>query len=192
MGSRSPARLLRPLRSRVRQGSAVLVAAALLLAGAACEDEADDGPATTSPEAAVAAGLSIRPVLAVVDEGATTSRPNGVVLHDAAADQWLDLGAEQLTSDDVAEAEASQGQTGWQVNIDFTDEGNAEFGDLTERAACEPDPRNRIAVVVDEVIVSAPVINVSCGGRIDNGTQINGNFTQADAEQLAARIDTGR
>lgn len=192
MGSRSPARLLRPLRSRVRQGSAVLVAVALLVAGAACEDEADDGPATTSPEAAVAADLSIRPVLAVVDEGATPSRPNGVVLHDAAADQWLDLGAEKLTSDNVAEADASQGQAEWQVNIDFTDEGNAKFGDLTERAACEPDPRNRIAVVVDEVSLSAPVIQIACGGRIDNGTQINGNFTQADAEQLAARIDTGR
>src|SRR5690606_14719127 len=46
----------------------------------------------------------------------------------------------------------------WYVSAEFTDAGAAAFARVTGRITGLPEPRNRLAVVLDGVVVSAPAI----------------------------------
>ncbi|MDN5895698.1 MAG: protein translocase subunit SecF, partial [Nocardioides sp.] len=45
--------------------------------------------------------------------------------------------------------------------------------------------------VLDTKSLSAPTVNVSWGGRLDNGTNLSGNFSEAEAKDLALLIEAG-
>jgi preprotein translocase subunit SecD len=76
----------------------------------------------------------------------------------------------------------------FQVNIDFTSEGGAKFSDVTTRLLDLESPRNQFAMVLDGVVISHPQVLA----RITGGTAtITGNFSQAEAEQLANQLKFG-
>jgi preprotein translocase subunit SecD len=77
---------------------------------------------------------------------------------------------------------------GWVVQLDFTGSGKKKFADVTRRLFSETGDRNRFAIVLDGLSVSAPTTN----GVITNGNaEISGNFTQAEATDLANVLKFG-
>jgi preprotein translocase subunit SecD len=108
------------------------------------------------------------------------------------------LGPAELVGTDVTGATAgletnSQGFTGsaWQVNLNFSGQGAEKFGKVTSRLAGyqTTDPtRNRFAIVLDNLVVSAPSTNeaITTGSAV-----ITGNFTQATAQNLANQLKYG-
>jgi preprotein translocase subunit SecD len=94
---------------------------------------------------------------------------------------------------DRATAELTGGTTQspivqWRVNFDFDSQGGKAFGDATTRAYVAPPPQNQIAIVVDRVIVSNPVVQEPITG----GTgEITGNFSEQEAKDLATLLNAG-
>src|SRR5262249_60787547 len=72
----------------------------------------------------------------------------------------------------VSQAAAGYGQEGWEVTLRFDTEGAKTFGQITEAHV-----NHRFAIVLDNVIQSAPVIRTAIyggnagisGGRMDEG-----------------------
>ena len=84
----------------------------------------------------------------------------------------------------------------WQVEVDFRGSGAGKWTDLTAQAACAAptDPTRRIAIVLDDRVVSSPAVGsgVQCDVGIPGGTTvITGNFTQDEAKDLALLIRAG-
>uniref|UniRef100_UPI0007C67363 protein translocase subunit SecD n=1 Tax=Streptomyces scabiei TaxID=1930 RepID=UPI0007C67363 len=113
--------------------------------------------------------------------------------------QNLRLAAASLTGQNVKEAAArldQQAGAGWHVTVDFKGAGRDGWARLTGQAACAPagDPSRRIAIVLDDKIISSPQIDpsVACGSGISGGsTQITGSFSADDAKELALLINGG-
>ena len=112
----------------------------------------------------------------------------------------LELGPAALTGDAVTGAEAAltqQGVSEWVVNVDFDGAGGGRWADITSDAACARDngqsPQDRIAIVLDDEVISSPAVNdAPCGAGIQGGsTQITGGFTQETATDLAVLIEGG-
>ncbi|MGI5346915.1 protein translocase subunit SecD [Streptomyces sp. CA-250714] len=112
---------------------------------------------------------------------------------------FLRLGPTALTGEGVKNAEpqldTAQG-SGWSVTVDFRDGASDAWAELTGRAACRPPdaPQRRVAIVLDDQIVSAPRIQegVACRTGITGGsTQITGDFGDGEAKDLAALIKGG-
>jgi preprotein translocase subunit SecD len=86
---------------------------------------------------------------------------------------------------DLTDARAgTNGQTGeWVVNFTFNSVGARRFGDVTRA-----NVNHRFAIVLDNQIISAPVIREPItGGR----GQISGQFTAASASDLAVLLRAG-
>jgi len=128
------------------------------------------------------------------DQGDLDPGP-GLELPDEAG-QPLRLGPAALTGDDVGGATGVLEAGGWNVSVDFSGEGGDAWGNLTAKAACQPvgDPKRRVAIVLDERIISSPQIDpsVACNvGIVGGETLITGNFSQAEAKNLAVLIEGG-
>jgi len=78
----------------------------------------------------------------------------------------------------------------WGVFITFDAEGTEQFAQVTERLYGFPDtdPRNRFAIVLDGLVISAPTTQ---GIITDGRPQISGNFTQESAKTLADQLKFG-
>lgn len=101
----------------------------------------------------------------------------------------------------IAKNETGQATGGWQVNLEFNKAGANEFADvskrlLTFRNSQETSPvtglqqsvKNRFAIVLDGIVVSAPGIE----SRIVNGSaRITGDFTRSEATTLANQLQFG-
>ncbi|WP_370948467.1 protein translocase subunit SecD [Amycolatopsis sp. cg5] len=150
-------------------------------------------PGVQDPQEAIAilgrtAQLSVRPVLAQAGEK---------VLDDPSG-QPLQLGATALTGEGVKNAQAVTDSTSgrWVVSMTLQDKATSAWQKITADAACAPSgaQARRVAIVVDDKIVSAPQMDQSirCGaGIIGDTTQITGDFTRADAQELALVIRSG-
>ncbi|MGP3975685.1 protein translocase subunit SecD [Streptomyces sp. 8N114] len=112
---------------------------------------------------------------------------------------FLRLGPTALSGEGVKNAEpqldTAQGD-GWSVTVDFRDGAAGQWAELTGEAACRPPdaPQRRVAIVLDDRVVSAPRIqeSVACRGGITGGsTQITGDFGDDEAKDLAALIKGG-
>ncbi len=101
------------------------------------------------------------------------------------------LGPVQVEGKDLSSANAgldAQG-TGWEVNLTFKDKGTKDFAKSTTELAAKQPPFNRFAIVLDDVVVSAPSLDK---GPITGGqAQITGNFTQSEATALANVLKYG-
>ena len=81
----------------------------------------------------------------------------------------------------------------WIVNVDFTDKGQSQWSDLTEKisttSGCPASsaPECQLAVVLDGVVQSSPVIQQ----RISGSAEISGSFTQKSASDLANVLKYG-
>jgi preprotein translocase subunit SecD len=98
------------------------------------------------------------------------------------------LGPAVLRTQDIVEAESRLSDYGeFVVGITLSDAGAAKFEAVTRALAKEPGPGDpQLAVVVDDVVISAPAVQGPVpGGEID----ISADFTQAEANRLAAAIN---
>lgn len=110
----------------------------------------------------------------------------------------LQLGEAAVRGDQVTSARSQPSQTGFGhvVAIDFNGPGGEAWQRLTAEAACAAigDPKRRIAIVLDNRIISSPAVeqSVACGVGIPGGsTQITGQFSQEQARDLAVLIEGG-
>jgi SecD/SecF fusion protein len=151
------------------------------------------------------AQLAFHPVLGVAEQqetaATTTTRPASsgeLVLADEDGTR-LRLGPAPMTGDAVGDASAvldAQTSTRWEVQIEFRGDGGAQWAKLTGQAACAPDgdPRRRVAIVLDQRVVSSPQVDpsVACDQGIRGGpTVITGSFSDREASDLALLIRAG-
>ncbi|MFG3699244.1 protein translocase subunit SecD [Micromonospora sp. NPDC047620] len=120
-----------------------------------------------------------------------------VACEDGAAKYLLDQA--KVLGTDVDDANAVLDQTSqWVVSLDFSGPGQDKWTNLTREAfnnegqACDTtalgqDGKCRVAVVLDNEIVSSPEIQ----GVLTGNSQITGNFTQKDASTLAGQLRYG-
>ncbi|MEU7894335.1 protein translocase subunit SecD [Nonomuraea sp. NPDC049152] len=109
----------------------------------------------------------------------------------------LRLGPAVISGDGVTDAAARtdpQRGASWFVSVDFRETG--PWQKLTGAAACEPvgDPKRRVAIVLDNKIISSPQVNegTPCRTGMPGGsTDITGSFTPEEAQNLAVLIKGG-
>jgi preprotein translocase subunit SecD len=76
----------------------------------------------------------------------------------------------------------------WIVTLNFKGQGQDKWTNLTRKAFNEQDAdRKRVAIVLDNDVVSAPVIQ----GVITGQAEITGGFTQQTAKELATKLKYG-
>jgi preprotein translocase subunit SecD len=150
---------------------------------------------TTQPAAPVVTTPPPAPVPNAIgfDKLETTSIENdakgsNVILplqkRDAAASRLI-LGPAQMTGG-VKGANASLGQNGaWEVNVELNGAGTRNFNTLAQ-ANCQ----KRVAIVLDGLVQSAPLINNPCSFP-DGRVQITGNFTEKEAKDLSTVLKFG-
>jgi len=87
-----------------------------------------------------------------------------------------------LSGEMVDEARAAYVQQGWIVMLDFDKEGGKIFGDLTTRHV-----NDRFAIIVDDVIISAPNINepITQGSCTISGQ----NWKEREVRELASNLN---
>jgi SecD/SecF fusion protein len=110
----------------------------------------------------------------------------------------LRLGPAAIRGDAVAGARSEPAQVGFGfvVAISFDRAGAQAWQRITADAACAPigDPQRRIAIVLDERVISSPAVErtVACGAGIPGPTtQITGQFSPEQARDLAVLIEGG-
>ncbi len=116
-----------------------------------------------------------------------TCDPNGTM-------KYL-LGPAVLLGSEIADANAgpetnAQGQPtgGYVVNLATTGEGKTKYAEISKYMQPLPEPRNQLAVVLDNSVISAPrFINPILDGR----AQISGNFTAETSKLLADQLKFG-
>ncbi|QTE02574.1 protein translocase subunit SecD [Streptomyces cyanogenus] len=149
------------------------------------------------------AQLTFHPVLGAADGSDGTSRPLPKrsperVLPDESG-LPLRLGTAALTGEHVKGAAArfdQHGGAGWHVTVDFEGPGRDGWARLTGEAACHPagDPARRVAIVLDDKVVSAPQIDPSVVCRTgirDGATRITGSFGPEEARELSLLVNGG-
>ncbi|MEV4097301.1 protein translocase subunit SecD [Streptosporangium saharense] len=108
--------------------------------------------------------------------------------QDGSAKYILDKAA--VTGSAIASANAGVDQTTgeWLVQLAFKGQGPDQWSKVTTTAFNSQPPRNQVAMVLDGMIISAPVIQEPItGGR----AQISGNFNQVTANELAGQLKFG-
>ncbi len=138
------------------------------------------------------AQLDQRPPASISD-----AKQQVVSCEDGASKYLLDQA--KVLGTDVSDADAVLDQTNaWVVSLDFTGDGQGKWTSLTREAfnnegqACDAtalgqDGKCRVAVVLDNKIVSSPEIQAVLTGN----SQITGTFTQKDASTLAGQLRYG-
>ncbi|SFI92771.1 preprotein translocase subunit SecD [Streptosporangium canum] len=108
--------------------------------------------------------------------------------QDAGTKYVLDKAAVTGTSIDTATAGVDQTTGEWLVQLSFKGDGPTQWSKVTTTAFNSQPPRNQVAMVLDGVVISAPVIQEPItGGR----AQISGSFTQVTADELASQLKFG-
>jgi preprotein translocase subunit SecD len=97
------------------------------------------------------------------------------------------LGPVELRTEDIVSADARVSEYGdYVVGVTLSEAGAETFEQVTTELAENTGVRAQLAIVVDERVVSAPEVQGPIpGGEID----IAADFTQAEAERLAAAVD---
>ena len=111
----------------------------------------------------------------------------------------IEIGPAGLTGEGVGDAvRETDPQTGVGnfVSVEFRGDGGRAWEGLTGDAACNPagDPKRRVAIVLDGEVISSPQVDpsVQCNVGIQGGrTQITGDFTREEADELAVLIKGG-
>ena len=86
-----------------------------------------------------------------------------------------------------ASAGIPQGAVAPVVELSFTSAGQSAFTAATKVLASKQSPENQFAIVLDGTVISAPQVSY----QINGGAQISGNFTQAEATNLANVLKYG-
>lgn len=177
-----------------------LLAGVLLATVTACSTSSAGTGSTMSTEPVPvgkgAQNFQLRPVLRVVVAGGAVHCPSQIDASPEPAKPTVvcsidqstryALGPAFVTGEDAVSATAAHPQDAqdWVVNVDLTEQGRRSLLDATTRLDQMRPPRNRIAVLVDGFVVSAPAPS----GPIDGGVEISGNFDEQRATLVAQRI----
>ncbi len=139
--------------------------------------------------------LEFRPVLAMVaPEGPTaipSDSPAPVLPSRSGASSAVRyaVGPPALNGGIVsASARNLGGAEGWVVDFTFTREAKRIFNELAADSFPKQPPENSVAIVLDGVVQSAPAFRTP---SFSGSVQISGNFTESEAEAIAAALDTG-
>ncbi len=111
---------------------------------------------------------------------------------------FLDVAKVLGTDVEDADGVFDQSRNEWVVSLDFSGDGQKKWTALTREAynneggACEQaalgdDGRCRVAVVLDNQVISSPEIQ----GVLTGDSQITGNFNAATANELASQLRYG-
>ncbi|QSR32693.1 protein translocase subunit SecD [Nocardioides sp. S5] len=143
------------------------------------------------------AKLTIHEVLATAQPDAEPSKKANQVLPSDQGDT-LEIGPTVIQGEQISGASAVQRDQSveWVVAIDFNGEAGSTWADITGAAACNAlgDPKRRIAIVLDNEIISSPEVTegIGCNVGIRGGaTDITGDYTAEEAKDLAALIEGG-
>jgi len=86
----------------------------------------------------------------------------------------------------------AEGLNTWVVNVEFNGTGRGPWRDLVSSACANQNAGNRIAIVLDDKVISSPgIVPQLCQSGGGNETSITGDFTQTEATDLAALIKGG-
>ncbi|HEY8454614.1 MAG TPA: protein translocase subunit SecD [Actinopolymorphaceae bacterium] len=143
------------------------------------------------------AQLSFHPVLGIAQPNEKPKKGEQILADEDG--QRIKLGPAALTGEGVTDAQARtdpQRGVAWFVVVDFNGKGGGAWTKLTADAACAPpgDPQRRVAIVLDNRVISSPQVDPSVGCRVGitgGSTEITGNFTMESAQQLAVLIKGG-
>ena len=129
----------------------------------------------------------------LTDPKAEPEDKKNIVLPAEEGGEILELAPAALEGEDITDAQAGQadGSTEWGVNVDFSRKGSDKFSELSRTAACAQGDQNRIAIVLDNKVISSPGVSVPCGQSIANSTRITGDFSVDESNELAALIAGG-
>ncbi len=160
----------------------------VLLAGDDSDGSAPPEPAqpteSTEPPGPLVQ-VAFRPVLKMLPKTADCSKPD--VGCTPGLTEVYRLGPAAVRTPDIVQASPRLSDYGqWVVGITLSDAGATRFEAVTRELADNTGARAQLAVVVDGVVISAPVVQTPVpGGEID----ISAQFSQTAAERLAAAID---
>ncbi len=139
------------------------------------------------------AQLTFHEVLAPADPNVEPEEGQ-VVLPDETGQDLL-LGAPLLDGNGVGDAAAAsdaQALGQWSVNVDFNGQGSDGWRQLVADACANPAAGNRVAIVLDEQVISSPgVVQELCQSGGGGSTSITGDYTQETADDLAVLIKGG-
>jgi protein-export membrane protein SecD/preprotein translocase SecF subunit len=117
-----------------------------------------------------------------------------LVLADEAGNKF-ELSKAELTGDAVRSGTARPTQAGgWEVVVDFKQDGSRDWAEFTGRLACEQGVTRQIAIVLDGRVESFPNVDpeIQCNEGITGGTTIiTGTFGEAEAKDLALVLTAG-
>lgn len=102
--------------------------------------------------------------------------------------EQLVLGPSEIaatTITDVVPVAPGASTSGWGVEIDFDDEGTQAFASLTERLFTAGEGHNRMAIVLNGEVLTAPTVNAVIS---DGEVTISGTFTEEDAKALTVQL----
>jgi preprotein translocase subunit SecD len=107
---------------------------------------------------------------------------------DGSARYILDKAAVRGTEVSGASGGVDQTTGAWIVSVDFKSQGANQFAKITGQITTAPAPRNQLAMVLDGLVISSPVIQEPIpGGR----ARISGSFNQQTATKLADQLKFG-
>ena len=92
-----------------------------------------------------------------------------------------------------AAAQSDQQSLGqWTVDVQFNGQGGGGWKQLVSDACANPNAGNRVAIVLDDKVISSPgVVPELCSSGGGSRTSITGDFSQAEAKDLAVLIKGG-
>jgi hypothetical protein len=189
-----------------RPSRRVAVAALVFVCVTACTDpssQAPPSPTTVSDDSPV---MQMRPVME--EAGPRTGRwselepicsrprcpglavdPNVVIEAQQPGGARFRLAPAVVTDADLIMAIPTQlpdvNGGGWAIDVTLGERGTQAMSAATHTAVAQPEPGNKLAIVVDGVVFSAPIVNEA----IDSGKfVVTGVTGEADAKALIARI----
>jgi len=142
------------------------------------------------------ATLEFREVMSpVAEDQAEPETEEGQLVAADESGQKLLLGPPVVDGNGISDARAEQPQNSigtWVVNVDFNGEGRGPWGELVQAGCANTEGGQRIAIVLDGKIISSPQLRPSlCQSGGGNSTSIEGDFSSAEATDLAVLIKGG-
>ncbi|HEU5004144.1 MAG TPA: hypothetical protein VFW71_15385 [Actinomycetota bacterium] len=144
--------------------------------------------------------FEIRPVLGIPTSTVTPTfidDPAQPAVLAEADGETFSLGPAILTSTAVQNTDlvVNPSDGAWSIVVTFTRQAGPVWTHFTGQLACASGAQRQLAIVMDGQVSDAPTVNsvVTCGVGIPGGTtEINGDFTQAQAQQLATVLTSGQ
>lgn len=117
-----------------------------------------------------------------------------VILPDETGTNLL-LGPVAFDGNGISNAEAAMPQDSlgqYVVNVEFNKTGQQPWKDLVSSACANTAANQRIAIVLDDKVISSPgIVPEMCQTGGGNSTSITGDFSQTEADDLAVLIKGG-